>query len=190
MKRLAIALGTLAIVLFVEFVAAGTSEQIMADGTCVWRVKDDADLKKLALPKRLREAWLNDSQVTDAGLIVLVHLGELNRLNLYNSKVTDAGLKGLAAFKKLEDLYLGFTHVTDAGLKDLVLLKQLKTLDLTSTQVTDAGLKDLASMTQLQTLFLNATSVTDAGLTGLKRALPKCRIFPFILAKNGPDESR
>jgi Leucine Rich Repeat (LRR) protein len=179
------------IVLIAALVNAGTLEPIMRDAegnaAFAWMIKDDAELIKLAVPlKRLAVAWLNDSQVTDAGVRKLASLTGLKRLNLCNSKLTDAGVEDLAGFQQLEDLYLGFTQVTDDGIKDLVLLKQLKTLDLTSTRVTDAGLNDLSSLTQLQTLFLNETRVSEAGLAELRRALPSCRILPFVFAKKSP----
>ena len=66
------------------------------------------------------------SKVTDAGLVHLKGLTELQTLQLANTKVTDAGLVHLKGLTKLQKLELYNTKVTDAGLMHLNGLTNLK----------------------------------------------------------------
>lgn len=78
--------------------------------------------------------------VTDAGLVHLKNLPQLQLLALYGSHITDAGLVHLKDLPQLQTLSLDGTHITDVGLVHLQDLHQLKRLELSRTQVTDAGL--------------------------------------------------
>ena len=71
---------------------------------------------------------------------------------LDNTKVTDAGLVHLQGLSQLQDLGLDDTKVTDAGLVHLQGLSQLQVLELDNTKVTDAGLVHLQGLSQLQAL--------------------------------------
>jgi hypothetical protein len=105
---------------------------------------------------------------TDAGLVHLKDLTNLQSLNLGNTKVTDAGLEHLKGMTNLRELHLYDTQVSDAGLASLKGLTGLQKLGFAGTKVTDAGLVHLKGLTSLQTLWLGRTKVTDAGLVHLK----------------------
>jgi hypothetical protein len=100
----------------------------------------------------------------------------INYVALSGSKVTDAELVRLRALPQLESLYLRSSQVTDAGLVCLPVLTQLEELSLDSTQITDAGLEHLRGLTQLKSLSLVNTQVTDAGVAQLQKALPNVQI--------------
>jgi hypothetical protein len=117
------------------------------------------------------------TKVTDAGLVSLKRLTQLQTLDVFDGDVTDDGLKHLTGLSHLQTLNLSRTQVTDAGLKDLKALTQLQTLDLSDTQVTNAGLEDIKGLSQLQTLYLEGTKVSDVGVGDLQRVLPSCRII-------------
>ena len=89
-------------------------------------------------------------------------------VDLGNSQVTDAGLVHLKGLPQLQSLCLYGTQVTDAGLVHLKGLTRLQSLNLATPQVTDAGLVHLEGLTQLQSLVVGGTQVTDAGLVHLK----------------------
>jgi len=138
----------------------------------------DAGLEHLRELKGLQELVLTLTKVTDAGLAHLRELKGLQSLSLGETQVTDAGLAHLRELKGLQALDLGGTQVTDDGLEHLRELKGLQALNLWGTQVTDAGLEHLRELKGLLALVLEGTQVTDAGLAALKKALPKCRIYP------------
>ncbi len=113
---------------------------------------------------------------TDAGLVHLRALTQLQYLALDGTQVTDGGLVHLRGMTRLQYLILDRTQVTDAGLVHLRALTQLEVLYLDGTQVTAAGLVHLQGLTQLQLLTVGGTQVTNAGIQRLQKALPNCKI--------------
>ncbi len=59
---------------------------------------------------KLQMLSLNDTRVTDAGLVYLQRLTQLQWLGLSNTRVTDAGLVHLQGFSQLQSLWLGNTR--------------------------------------------------------------------------------
>jgi hypothetical protein len=91
--------------------------------------------------------------------------------------MTDAELLELSALTQLQHLNLEGNPVTDRGLKHLTGLSQLRTLRLDRTAVTDAGLKELTGFKKLQSLQLPGR-VTNAAIAKLQEALPLATISP------------
>ena len=157
----------------------------------------DGDLKELKRLGKLQWLILNKSHVTDAGMIHLasmkqlerLHLGEvdlsdsgLNRLggltnlvelNVRGTKVTNAGLAYLRNMSRLANIDLSETRITGAGLSHIAGLTRLTDLNLTGTKVNDAGLRNLEKLEKLRVLYVGSTNVTDAGVAKLKSKLPK-----------------
>ena len=183
MNRLTFALGTLAAMFLVGFLAADEAEDkaIVAinklggktKGMPVTEVRlvgtkiTDAELEDLAAFKQLHKLWLQDTQGTDVGLMYLPPLQQLKELYAHGTKVTDDFMEHLAALEQLEKLSLERTGVTDAGLLHLAALKQLQRLWLSSNDITDAGLKGITTLKKVTILWLARTRVTDAGLKDL-----------------------
>ena len=69
--------------------------------------------------------------------------GRVTGLDLSSTKVTDAELVHIQGLSQLQTLNLGSTSITDAGLAHLAGLTELQVLDLSSTKVTDAGVAEL-----------------------------------------------
>ena len=65
------------------------------------------------------------------------------RTTLFGGKVTDAGLVHLKRLTNLQQLFLGAPKITDAGLLHLTGLTKLIRIDLATTQITDAGVAEL-----------------------------------------------
>ena len=65
------------------------------------------------------------------------------------SQVTDAELVHVEALTQLQRLFLDQTQVTDAGLAHLERLTELRELHLEETQVTDAGLAHVERLSRL-----------------------------------------
>ena len=65
------------------------------------------------------EVSLRGTKITDAGLVHLKGLTELQKLNLSRSNITDAGLVHLKGLTGLVALDVGNTKITDAGIAEL-----------------------------------------------------------------------
>jgi hypothetical protein len=94
-----------------------------------------------------------------------INLAGLRHLNLNNTKVTDAGMVYFKDCKYLLTLDLWSTHVGDEGLAAFKNCKGLASIGLGATQVGDVGLAHFKDCKNLTHLFLVADArVTDAGL--------------------------
>jgi hypothetical protein len=134
----------------------------------------------------VKEVYLSAvSQLTDAGLVLLKGLTELQSLDLSITEVTDAGLVHLKGLTELQSLNLWGTNVIGTGLVHLKGLTELQSLHLNANEVSDAGLVHLKGLTKLQSLHLRNTHVTTAGMRKLKRALPNCKI-EWLEFQRGP----
>ena len=89
---------------------------------------------------------------------------------------TDAALVHLKRLTNLEWLSLGSTNVADADLVHVKGLTNLTNLYLYDTKITDAGLVHLNGLTSLKMLDLGGSEVTDEGVKKLRAALPDCTI--------------
>jgi uncharacterized protein YjbI with pentapeptide repeats len=137
----------------------------------------DAGLVDLMGMTNLQRLDLRETKVTDAGLVHLKGLTSLQLLNLSDTKVTDAKVTDAKVTDaKVTDAKVTDAKVTDAGLEHLKRLTSLHTLYLNGTEVTDTGLDDLKRLTSLEYLSLQKTKVTTAGVEDLQSALPKCLI--------------
>ena len=129
----------------------------------------DADIDECVNLRRLKILEIQAAgQVTDAGLVSLKELPQLEILILSGTQVTDAGFVHLKGLPQLSRLELSGTQVTGAGLVHLNGLSRLTWLDLSGTQVGDAELLHLKGPPHLYLLILSGTRVTDAGLVHLK----------------------
>jgi Leucine-rich repeat (LRR) protein len=102
----------------------------------------DADLEILKQLKSLQILNLSQTAITDAGLKPIESLPNLRNLILPVS-ITDAGLVHVKGLTQLESLNLLDSQVSDAGLVHLKGLRNLKILLLNGTKVTDAGLREI-----------------------------------------------
>ncbi len=97
---------------------------------------------------------------TDAAIVQVARLTQLQRLILAESSMSDVGV--IAFFD------VNRPRVTSAGLMHLKKLTNLSELDLGGMQVSDAGLAHLKGLTKLSVLEIRGNEVTDAGLAHLK----------------------
>ncbi|MBR44835.1 MAG: hypothetical protein CME18_10505 [Gemmatimonadetes bacterium] len=111
---------------------------------------------------------LDHTRITDAGMVHLKGMPNLQTLSLSYTDITDLGLTHIKGLNNLQSLNLSNTQITDKGLNNIKGLKNLRRLNLTRTRVTDAGMVHLEGMTNLQTLSLTYTDIDDLGLTHIK----------------------
>ena len=135
----------------------------------------DADLVLLEALPDLEVLDLRLTSIGDAGVAHLRGAKALRFLNLFRTRLTDAGLDHLAGNAGLETLLVGGTQVTDEGLARLAAFPRLRKLSVFDTQVGDAGLEHLRGLSRLETLLLGKSRVTAAGRERLSAALPNVR---------------
>jgi hypothetical protein len=128
---------------------------------------DDDALWGIAGHSRLRELILPGSRVTDAGLAALTS-PELDTLFLDDTSISDAGLVYVARLSGLRHLALDRTQVTDAGMAFLAGL-ELVELSLKGTRVGDAGVAQLESTRSLERVWLSGSRISDDAVTSLSR---------------------
>jgi Leucine-rich repeat (LRR) protein len=97
-------------------------------------------------------------------------------LKLGDTQITDAALVSIAKLKNLQKLHLERTAVSDAGLKKLTGLTYLEYLNLYGTKITDDGLSSLSDLKALKSVYVWQTKVTEAGINALKQALPNVEV--------------
>ncbi|MBI2825595.1 MAG: hypothetical protein HYX69_13005 [Planctomycetia bacterium] len=136
----------------------------------------DAGLAHIEGLDQLESVFLEDTKVTGAGLVHLAGLTKLTSLRLNTRDVHDDDLSHLAGLKKLAFLMLVNARITGRGLSHLAALPDLRALYLTGTGVSDKGIDLLARLKQLQRLDLSRTEVTKEGVARLSEALPAARI--------------
>ena len=127
----------------------------------------DADLVHLKALRDVNEVKLSFTGITDAALGNLAHLERIEVLSLHDTKVTGPGLVELQQLLQLRELYLSKTAISDDGLAHLADHTNLEMLFLSETKITDEGLKYLNNMQQLNYLDLAQTEITDDGLAHL-----------------------
>jgi hypothetical protein len=128
----------------------------------------DAGLVHVGRLADLERLYLGGSQVNGAGLKELAPLTNLRYLSLKQLPIDDDDLASLPAFPELQDLGLDLTEVGDAGLVHLARYPHVNRLWLDGTRVTDAGLTHLKDLPELKTLFLAGTKITGPGLAELR----------------------
>lgn len=147
--------------------------------------------------------WIDNSNVTDAGLTHLAGLKNLTNLDLYSSpringsgfehlrglqslrtimlhgtRTNDAGLAHLRKLTSLESVNLTDCPVTDEGLTHLSGMPNLAAFDLSGTLVSDHGIDHLRTMPSLRQVWFQRTAVTEVGRARLRAAIPDCRVYP------------
>lgn len=146
---------------------------------------DYRDWQKLGSARGAREIPLDMALRLDvrgdgsAGLAFLESLGKNDLQALFLYEVSDEALERLCKLSGLQELYLSNTAVSDAGLKHLACLTGLRRLYLYHTEITDNGLVNLLPIKGLKWLTFSGTKVTEAGLSGLRTAMPGCKVVTF-----------
>jgi hypothetical protein len=143
------------------------------DCSGTWNKKPNGLLADLTPLKGMNLAGLthldlNNTQVTDAGMVYFKHCKDLRSLHLSNTQVTDAGMAYFKDCKNLTELLLCWVQVGDPGLVHFQDCKALTSLNLAGTKVSDVGLGHFKDCKNLMSLELNTTQVGDAGLIHFK----------------------
>ncbi|HXY34650.1 MAG TPA: protein kinase [Planctomycetaceae bacterium] len=128
----------------------------------------DASMRHIGTMRRLKKLWLGGNPVTNAGLVYLEGLTQLESLDLGGTRVHGPGLEHLRSLVALKDLQLGGLGLMDSDLVRLRSLTALERLGLDGTRVSGPGLANLKGMNQLRDIDLSNSRMTDPGLEQLK----------------------
>ncbi|WP_372367701.1 hypothetical protein [Candidatus Uabimicrobium sp. HlEnr_7] len=125
----------------------------------------------------LNDLRLHSCGIGDEGLSHLAKLTKLSSLQLFNTNVSGKGLKHLANLKELYYLNLGGnSNEFNNGLEHLKNLSKLRHLTLGPTTITKEGVNQLKHLEQLSNLNLEHTNISETLLEELKSLLPNCKI--------------
>ena len=80
----------------------------------------DSDLDVIGNFPHLQKLLLQQTAISDKGIVKLKKLAYLTHLNLYGTKVTDESLPNLSELKRLKKLYLWKTNTTSEGVAKFV----------------------------------------------------------------------
>ena len=132
----------------------------------------DADLVRLASLENLEELNLSYTWISDLGLEHLKPLKKITRLNLrFVEYISDGGIAHLKGWKNLCHLNIRGTQVTSAVFEHLTGLRTLESLDVGFTLVNDEGFENLASLERLQYFAFGGNKLSGISLL-LLRLLP------------------
>lgn len=135
----------------------------------------DADLVKIGRMRELERLDLSHTKVTDAGLQHLKDLRNVRELNLYYAEyISEDGLAFLKHWTKLEKLNLRGARITSKIFEHLAALPNLRDLDLAFTEITDEGFDQLLELPKLEKLAIGGNRLTGECLNVL-RQIPTLR---------------
>ena len=130
-------------------------------------------VEQIALQKNLTSLTLRETNFTDADLKALLPLAnQLTYLYVENCDLTDAGLAELRNFTSLQELTLAGDRLTSRGIIHFESMTWLTSLTIESTQVTDECVSSLTKMTGLKMLSVAKTAMTKTGGLALEKGLP------------------
>ena len=96
--------------------------------------------------------------------------------------VTDAGMVHVSKLPQLEELYVPKCAVTDAGLSHVAGLTHLRSINLYGTLITSAGLKHLMDLAGLRHLLITDLKLKPVAVDQLKAKLPLLKVTDFTPA--------
>lgn len=129
----------------------------------------DDILRFLPALSETKELLIHGSQATDAAMLHVAKLTNLNLLCMWDAEVTDAGIAHFSSLTNLRFIHINNSRITDKSLLYLSRLKQLEKMSLQENNFTDEGLAYLVEMPNLKSLWigLGSGNITDDGVYSL-----------------------
>jgi len=126
---------------------------------------------------KLNRLTLRGLPINDLAMEVLSDLPTIKRLYLQElPAVSDAGMLNLAHLKDLEILDIWELPITDKSLETIAKLTSLKTLWLRATKVSDQGLEVLLNMPRLETVRLQGNAQVTPEMIQKLEAVGKFKV--------------
>lgn len=120
--------------------------------------------------------------VTDESIPLIMHLNQLQVLELAYTAISDEGAMLFSQLKHLHTLGLTHAAITNTGLHEIAKLSELRELWLNGTLVDDEGMSYVSQLTKLVLLGLSSTRVTSEGLEELYNLKGLLRLYMFNTA--------
>jgi serine/threonine protein kinase len=137
----------------------------------------DEHLEAIKGMQGLRILRVGETQISDAGLVHLTTLPDLDTLEVNGCKLTDAGMEALNQMPRLTWLDVSRTGISDKGLLAWKKSANLRLLRAShNPKITDAGLVGLSDLSDPQVLEFAGTKVTPAGAEALRQRFPRCSV--------------
>jgi hypothetical protein len=80
---------------------------------------------------------LENTKITDEGILHLPRLNMLRCIDLDSTRITDRSMEVISTFQTLEEVWIEDTKITDNGFKKLALLPRLKYVSFWDTEISD-----------------------------------------------------
>ena len=127
-----------------------------------------APIGKLTNLKVLR--FTNNGKITDAGMVQLAGLKNLETLSIVGTHITGKAYAQFEGFTKVTRVSHRGSSIDDEGLRQLCdHLPNLESLSLAHAKFTDAGATHLAKLTKLKSLELGTTKATPQALKAIAK---------------------
>ena len=127
-----------------------------------------APIGKLTNLKVLR--FTNNGKITDAGMVQLAGLKNLETLSIVGTHITGKAYAQFEGFTKVTRVSHRGSSIDDEGLRQLCdHLPNLESLSLAHARFTDAGAPHLAKLTQLKGLEVGASKATPQALKAIAK---------------------
>ena len=136
----------------------------------------DAGMVEIAKLTQIEHLRIRGGSIGDDGLKALATMPNLKALNIPQGKFTDAGLAHLKELPKLEMLRIGSPNVTDKGIAELNDFPSLSRVHLIDIPITDRGLADLQAIPKLESLYLDGANISDAAVDELFKKRPDLHV--------------
>jgi hypothetical protein len=130
---------------------------------------------------KLNRLTLRGLPIDDSAMEVFQELPTIRRLYLYElSSITDAGMANIVHLKDLEILDIWEVPVTDKSMETIAKSASLKTLLLRGTDVSDAGLELLLTMPKLESVTLTDNVKVSPAMIQKLRDAKKFTVLPAV----------
>jgi len=114
--------------------------------------------------------------VSDEGATTFSRMSKLHTLGLTHAAITNTGLREVCKLSNLRELWLNGTLMDDEGMAAVARLSKLVLLGLSSTRVTSEGLVELYGLKDLLRLYMFSTALDEETANEFRKHLSKCRV--------------
>lgn len=145
----------------------------------------DADLLVICKLRQMQSIWLGQSNISNAGLSSLERLAKLTTLDLRETKITSAGLARFKPPPTLSMLLLSDTKISGEGARALGQWSSLTFLNLDGTDANAEDIQYLSELKNLQSLAISKTKLNDSAVPSLAKLTALTELYLTDSAMSG-----